>query len=364
MRVLHTIDSLRSETGGPARSVPGLCGALVNTGARVSLWARDVQNGYIPPEGVTLITGDLATLAKTAAKHDIIHDHGLWLSVNHKISQLARSLSLPRIVSTRGMLEPWALNHKKWKKRLAWRLYQKRDLSNVACIHATSKAEADQINKIGVRRPLSVIPNGVDVPLLAERAKRDVGKKTLLFLSRIQKKKGLLNLVGAWKQVQNPDWRIRIVGPEEDGHLNEVRSAAEEAGVIDDFLFEGPVEGNRKWDVIRSADLFVLPTHSENFGIAIAEALACEVPVITTKGTPWQELETEACGWWVDIGIAPLAEGLREAFSLKDTERQSMGVRGRELVKRKYTWPSIAARMLATYKWVLNRSNKPGCVRF
>ncbi len=128
------------------------------------------------------------------------------------------------------------------------------------------------------------------------------------------------------------------------------------------FQFTGPVEGQAKWDLYRRADLFVLPTFSENFGISVAEALAAGVPVITTHGAPWSALPQHQCGWWVPTGAAPLAEALREATSISDDARSAMGARGRQLVQQQFLWPKIAAEMRALYEWTLGLGPQPSSV--
>ena len=136
-----------------------------------------------------------------------------------------------------------------------------------------------------------------------------------------------------------------------------------EAGVESEFSFAGPVQEARKWDFFARADLFVLPSFSENFGLVVGEALAAGVPAITTRGTPWQELVTQRCGWWVDVGVEPLAAALREAVACSDAERAEMGRRGRRLVEEKYAWPAVARQMKAFYEWVLGGGPTPGCVQ-
>jgi glycosyltransferase involved in cell wall biosynthesis len=192
-----------------------------------------------------------------------------------------------------------------------------------------------------------------------------------LFLGRIHPIKGLVNLVQAWAAViRNPEfgirnsgkWRVVIAGGDESGHLAEVKAEIRRLKVDSDFEFAGQVEGGAKWDLYRSADLFVLPSHSENFGIVIAEALACGVPVIASRGTPWAELETHRCGWWVDNRPEILAAALRDAMGRTDAERREMGRRGEKLVEINYTWPAAARKMLAVYQWMLGTSPRPECL--
>lgn len=186
--------------------------------------------------------------------------------------------------------------------------------------------------------------------------------RVALFLSRVHPKKGLLELVRAWAQAAPQGWRLRIAGPDEGGHWAEVARELERLGLGAAVEYLGPVVGEAKAVLYRQADLFVLPTFSENFGLVVAEALTYGVPVITTRGAPWADLETYGCGWWIDTGVAPLVAALRQALALSDAERQAMGARGRDYVQR-YDWDRIAAETLALYRWVLGQGGRPACVR-
>jgi glycosyltransferase involved in cell wall biosynthesis len=308
--------------------------------------------------------GFSAALRALCREHriQILHNHGLWLPCNHAAAAVAASLKIPLITTPRGMLAPWAVAHKSWKKRLAWGLYQKRDILGAACLHATAEHEYRHLRALGLRQPVAVIPNGIEAPD-AVTQKRTDEPRTILFVGRIYPVKGLLNLVAAWGKVRASGWRIVIAGPDEAGHQAEVRRAIADAGLEGCFEFPGPVHDEAKWDLYRAADLFVLPSFTENFGLVVAEALACGVPVITTRGAPWAELGERGCGWWVEIGAEPLAAALREAMSLSDAERREMGARGRLLVEEKYAWPEIAKQMVSVYEWVLGGGPPPECVR-
>jgi glycosyltransferase involved in cell wall biosynthesis len=344
MRVLHTIDSLAPEKGGTSRSVPRLVRALAEHGVEVDL-------------------ADAAALRSANPAVDVIHDHGVWLASNHRSATLATSRRVPFVLSPRGMLEPWSLQHHRLRKRFAWMLYQGRDIGRAAMLHATASMEAENLRRLGLRQPIAVVGNGVDIPPPRPRVRRTDGIRTALFLSRIHPKKGLLDLVAAWARVRPEGWRVLIAGPDEGGHREVVRSAVASAQLERTFQFIGEVDDTAKWALYAAADLFVLPSYSENFGTVIAEALASEAPVITTTKTPWNELRTHDCGWWIDPGADTLAAALSEATALDAAVRDAMGARGRALVERRYSWRSAGAEMRDAYEWLLGGGAAPSCVQ-
>jgi glycosyltransferase involved in cell wall biosynthesis len=388
LKIVYTIADLQPESGGPSRSVSALATAVAEQGNEAEVIAleygrakltpripeKPVQTTFVPCRGA--LAGKLkwssrfkVTLRDRCQSEGnlILHDNGLWLSTNHTAAVVSRELKIPLIVSSRGMLTQWALQHKSWKKRLSWQLYQRRDLKSAQLLHATSAAEATDYRAAGLTQPIAVLPNGVE--LTAGLRESEVGNRksevrTLLFLGRIHPIKGLVNLVAAWKTVnwKLDKWRVVIAGGGEPSHVADLKAEIASRMVESDFEFVGPVEGKAKWDLYRSADLFVLPSHSENFGIVIAEALACGVPVIASRGTPWAELETHRCGWWVDNRPETLVAVLRDAMGRTDVERQEMGRRGRELVTNTYSWNGIAKQMSAVYRWMLGQGPKPECI--
>lgn len=386
MKVIHTIASLAAETGGPARTVRGLSAALSAAGADITLLtvaasdtggdAGESSSGQVDTFVVKarislgerrLWAPDFERALQRLVESErcqVIHDHGLWEATNQAAARVAESAGLPLIVSLRGTLEPWSRQHHRWRKQIAWRLYQRRHLRQARLIHVTSENEAQSARMAGLDTPLAIIPNGVDVSIMERPGVRvDKTIRTLLFLSRIHPIKGLLNLVEALRQIDLSGWRVILAGGDEDGHRAMVEAAVQAARLDGKVVFHGSVTDADKWELYRQADLFVLPSYSENFGLVVAEALASGVPVITTTGTPWQILQTHACGWWVDIGPGPLAAALRDAMALSDAERLAMGARGRQLVMTHFGWPAIARQMLAAYAWVVGEGPVPDCVR-
>ncbi len=378
-RVIHLTHSISRLGGGLFESVLHLCQSLRAAGG-VELSVVALADGRssedaarwtpIPtrthavrgPKAFGYAPGIVPDLL--AHNPDVLHLNGLWKYPSMAVNQWFRKTRRPYIVSPHGMLEPWALLHSRTKKRLAMLLFQAPCLRHAACIHATSVLELESVRAAGFRKPVALISNGVEMPpLSAVRASgSSQPKKTALFLSRIHPKKGLLNLIEAWRQVAPSDWRLVIVGPDEGGHLAEVRRAAHSAELERQVEFPGEAWGQARWQFYREADLFVLPTFSENFGLVIAEALACCVPVITTRATPWNELHSRKCGWWIETGVEPLVAALRQALAASPAELHDMGERGRILVTERYAWEPIGRMMAETYQWMAGRIPKPDYV--
>jgi len=345
--------SLAPAYGGPAYSVSRLATALAEAGAEVGLWSADgsvAGADLLPCDGaVRRLIGELRASA-TDFQPDVIHDNGLWLPHNHRVAEVAQASGRPRIVSTRGMLEPWALRHKRWKKAAAWRLYQRRDLERAAMLHATAEAEADNLAGMGLKPPIRTIPNGVDLPDLAPKRPPQGPMRTALFLGRIYPVKGLPMLVEAWGRARPAGWRLVIAGPDEAGHRREVELVVAAAGLGESVSFPGPVSGAAKAALLQDADLFVLPSHSESFGMALAEALAHATPVLTTTAVPWPALETRQCGWRASPTVDGIAAALSVATAQTRETLRAMGAAGRELVSAEYGWPRIADEFLTLYE--------------
>ena len=257
---------------------------------------------------------------------------------------------MPRVVSTRGMLEPWAVRHKPWKKKLAWRLYQRRDLGRASALHATAEPEAENLATFHLPAPIHTIPNGVDLPEPCARRRALRRARTAVFLGRLYPVKGLPMLVEAWARVRPPGWRLVIAGPDQGGHRRVVETAIAAARLGGVVTLLGEVSGPAKDELLSDADLFVLPSHSESFGMALAEALAHATPVLTTTAVPWPALEQRGCGWRCAPTPDGLAEALRIATACDDATRREMGAVGRAIVGETLGWRGVAGRFLALYE--------------
>jgi glycosyltransferase involved in cell wall biosynthesis len=223
--------------------------------------------------------------------------------------------------------------------------------------------EADHLRQLGLTVPIAIIPNGVVVPNQWKQSSSRDASRRALFLSRIHPKKGLPMLIDAWEEVRPHGWELVIAGPSESKHRGELEAEVQKHGLQDVVSFLGPVADENKWTLYRESDLFVLPTHSENFGVVVAEALASGIPALTTTGAPWSVLEERKCGWWVDPEESAIAGALREATQYTDKERLEMGRRGRKLVVKQFSWASVARKMKAAYQWVVGEASCPEFVR-
>jgi glycosyltransferase involved in cell wall biosynthesis len=380
MKAVHVIAGLDRHYGGPSESVPRLCAGLAALGIRVELHSvaghRTIETSepgqwrgsrrfpwdYEGVPGLRRFRASRAlakALLSEAAETDVFHNHGLWLMPNVYAGAVSSRVRRPLVVSPRGMFAGRALSLSRHKKRLFWWAVQGPAFSRVACYHATAEAEYHDIRAFGIRTPVAVIPNGVDLPL-ARVIPCTSGAKTLLFLGRLHPIKALSNLLRAWAQIEPgvADWCLRIIGPDDVGHGAELRAEIQQLR-LQRVSIEDPLYGDERTKLFNEVSLCILPSHSENFGMAAAEALAAGLPLIAGRGTPWSGVIAERCGWWVENDAASLSRAIAEATALPEGELAAMGARGQAWVARKFSWDSVAARTFHLYDWVLGRGAKP-----
>jgi len=373
MNVVHVVHGIREQASGTSVSVPLLCRYLTEIGVNLQLHVCEGRNyfnapyefychGYRNwPPRLGLSPAMKKALKKQALDANIFHVHGLWNAAHIYPEKATRGTDCNLVISPRGTLGAYPLSLSRWKKRALWYLWQRRVLEEAACIHATSEAEYKEVRDKGITSPVAVIPNGIDIPQVPNNNFKNSARiRRLVFLSRITPKKGLDNLLHAWVYVQDrfPDWQLDVTGIDDRGYEGRMKALAKNLE-LKRVVFTGPVYGKHKRQTLLGADLFVLPTHSENFGLAVAEALAHSIPVITTKGTPWRGLEQYQCGWWIDIGVDPLVETLKVALAESPEKLHVRGTRGREWMKRDFSWATVSKKMLKTYQWLTGSGGKP-----
>ena len=361
MRVLHFIPSIDRTSGGVgtymqllAKELGKLCELYIATSASNN--PLEIENAK-----VVIIPTDIKYLWRVKKawiqllndiKPNIVHVNCCWLPQSAFTQKWAQKLGYKVVLSPHGMLEPWIMARHYWTKKLpALLLYRKAAIRNADCLHATAETEKENLLKLGYNSKIKVVANGIDVDSIV--IKKDWHKKkNILFLSRVHVKKGiefLLEAVSLLKS-QMDGYIINIAGEGDDDYIISLKKKASELGIEKMVSFCGGVYGEDKWRLYREADVFVLPTYSENFGIVVSEALACGTPVITTKGTPWKELETEKCGWWTEIGTEATMKALLDFLSKDENTLKILGMNGRKLVENKYSTQKIAYDILDMYK--------------
>ena len=382
MEVLHCISSLDKSGGGPARSVPSLCIGLINIGIQSKILAYSSQNPNIEnlqksgveyclqKQPLTLRDRILGDSFVWGMNFDniIVHIQNFWPLCLHRVAKECRKHKIKYLISPRGTLEPWSLQQKWLKKKIAMIVYQRKDLANAACIHATAISEMEHIRSLGFKNPIAVIPNGININNYPLKSYNSVvnRKRTLLFLSRIHPKKGLDLLFKAWKELPlslTDDWQIHIAGEGDSSYsIDDLKQMIQRDFADLDIKILGPQYGKDKIRCYHNADLFILPTHSENFGMVIAEAMCCGVPVITTNGTPWKELKEKGIGWYTDVSVEALKDALKDALCKTDIELKERGILSRKIILQEYSMEAVANKFKSLYLWINEEGDKPDFV--
>lgn len=371
MKIIQVATNVEKKSDGVAYVVLQLYKALRNLNTQVELHTLGVSSSSMFSDEFLVYPSIgfwrfgvspkmLCSLQAICKKAQIIHNHGLWRAPNIYASKAKRGTNCKLITSPHGMLSDWALVRFSWKKKIAGWLGQTKALKNTDMFHATAEKELHEIRALGLIQPVAIIPSGVDmVDLLKLRScTENCSHKTLLFLGRLHPVKGIDLLLRVWPKIAQvfQNWQLKVVGPIDRPYAKEI---LKQGKMLPRVVFLGELSGNEKFKAYADADIFVLPTFSENFGMTIAEALVCGTPVITTKNAPWSGLIDHNCGWWINLSEEDLISILRQAMSKDPLELKAMGARGRDWMARDFSWQSVGEKMLNSYQWLLGECDKP-----
>lgn len=379
-RVAHVVESMDDSYGGPARSIPELCKCQIDTGLLPIIYTASrtgaivnatLDSGSLPvrvfhqygSDKLRFCPGLLAALLADvrAGRIEAIHLHSPWNFVAFAAWMASRLGGVRLVFSPRGSLFAWSLSQGRWRKNLAWYAFMRRMLQHAYAIHVTDRSEEEAVRLLGVTTRIETVPNSINIDEVGEVPQRDRAREVLglpaggryaLFMSRIHPKKGLVELLSAWEEERMAEsgWQLLIVGPESDpAYVAEVRGLAARPSMAGSVRLLPPVYGPGRLDYFAASDLFVLPSHSENFGNSIAEAMLAGLPVITTSGTPWSDIATQGLGWYISLGPAELRGALREASHAPLATLQSMGRRGQEYVLARFSRTAIREKVWRLY---------------
>ncbi len=312
-------------------------------------------------------------LKEALQRHDpeIIHLHGLWMIISKSCHQWHQQTKRPYIISSHGMMDSWALHHAGWKKRIAACLYENRNLRDAACLHALSEHEVRQYRDYGLRNPIALISNGIDIPSCATETMLPPWKnlfsdesKVLLFLGRLHPKKGILELLEGWKRSghRRDEWKLVIGGWDDGGYQAVILKRLAALHLSQEVFLLGPQFGAMKDACFRTANAFILSSHSEGLPVGVLEAWSYGLPVVMTPACNLPIGFERAAAIPIEPQADSIAAGLEKLFAMSDVERIHMGSNGRQLVEKSFSWSTIAAQMKSVYQWMLGQGAKPDCV--
>jgi glycosyltransferase involved in cell wall biosynthesis len=321
----------------------------------------------LPPRSFGYSPGMLGEMLRKDA--DIVHCHGIWMFPSVACTAWAMVSKRPYLISTHGMLDPWAIKNSRWKKVPAGWLYEGSHLRSAACMRALGISEAQSIRHYGLSNPICIVPNGIDLQnILPVDNHADRELKTLLYLGRIHPKKGLQNLLLAWRLLQRRNrqdakrWELAIVGWDQSGHEDRLRALAHDLGLSQSVRFLGPRFGPDKAASYSSAEAFILPSFSEGLPMVVLEAWAYALPVIMTPYCNLPEGFENDAAIKIDPEISSIVHSLETLVSMSNAERQAMGSKGRKLVEEHFAWPKIGKEMSLVYEWIVGDGPPPACV--
>jgi glycosyltransferase involved in cell wall biosynthesis len=369
MKLCHIVPSLEEQHGGPSKSVRALCSAMADGGSDVELLATDPG---APAEGRRETAGPLrvrifrrdwpqricpsAGLRQALATHDgaILHHHSIWLRTLHYAHQQAQRSGRPLVISPRGMMSTWAWRHRGWRKRLSRAFIHPGALEQATAWHATSVEEEQEIRALGFRQPICVAPNGVEAATSADIASAaahwrelcpDVSRRRVaLFYSRFHQKKRVLELIDLWRASAPADWLLLLVGIPQDYTPEMLEHYAHKTpGSARVLAFSGA----GRPPPYAVASLFLLPSHNENFGLVIAEAMAHGVPVVVTDTTPWRAINNDGLGWCVPWDN--YATTLIRATGESSAQLAERGRAAQTWVIREFSWAKSAETLVSFY---------------
>ena len=359
--------------GGMVPSILGMTGALAGRGSEVRIVTPTASrlDGTAVPSGVSLYGPD-SDLEAAVRVADVVHLHGLWQGHTRRGARAARAARVPYLIAAHGMAEPWALRQKRLKKKVYTALVEGRNLRLASCLHALSRPEVEHLRDLAPRTPICLVPNGVDLDRfknLPDRREFEsehpevIGKTLILFFGRLHAKKGLDLLAEAFEALSRDHHEAHLlIAGNDDGALVPFRDRIVAAGLIDRVSILGHLSGESARRAWGAADAFVLPSYSEGFSMAVLEALARRLPALITTACHFPELAETGGGIVVEPTPLGVSRGLRQLLESSDSDRKSLGRRGRALVEARYTWQKQAARLADVYRWLVGGGNPPEAV--
>jgi glycosyltransferase involved in cell wall biosynthesis len=396
VKVIHVVENFDDSYGGPAQTIAYNCMHLDQFNCESEVhslrWHKNEINSLTKLYNISWTSYPMRFSKKISYSHKlsngieksieksidekniIIHTNNQWNYPIYCASKIKQKYDINIVCSLHGAISAYALSQKGKVKNIAWKLFQKKIFQQADCVHATNESELERFKKLIPKTNCALISNGIDFTEFSNMPSRKESLKKLhysekreyiLFLSRVDKIKGLDVLIKSFAKIKNKLQNVDILigGPIHDqAYFHYISKLITKHKIFDRVFFTGMLTGEKRINAYAAAKLFILPSYSENFGIVVAEALAAGIPVITTTGTPWSELEEYNCGWWIDLSVENLKNSILAAFELSEAKREEMGRNGKKLIKEKYGWEDKVSKMRQVYDWLAKKTRKPDFV--
>lgn len=375
MKILQTIAGFGAKSGGTSTCTYDLLTAMHREGYEVDLMTLAVRDSSdrlmgkgeewikaLPYDGISPY-GYSCNMNRFLRQtdYDLYHTNGMWMHCNHETCVMARNKKKPYIITPHGMLYPQALARSAWKKKLLLAIGGvNKDLKVATCIHVTCIEEMEHYRALGYKNPVAVIPNPVPMPDFIKDIVRENSVKRIGFLGRLHPRKNVEALIDAWIMLGNKVKysQLVIMGKGDVNYERMLRDKVRRQG-LKNVEFAGFVNGREKFERLASLTALCVPSDFENFGMIVTEALSVGTPVIASLGTPWQDLSSHHCGYWINNDIETLAKTIQEVLILSELDIAEMGRNGKRLVEEKYSDTQVAMMMCRLYEWILNGGEKP-----
>lgn len=376
MKVLHTITDLNLSSGGAASATYNLFNELTKKDCDITmltLLPQDVNDEIIAEgnnikalkfDGISpfVYSKNLKQYLETHNEYDIYHANGIWTYPTYKTLKTANKREKASLVTIHGMLNRNALKVSYWQKKLFMKLFQYKQLQNATIIHSTSMYEAECIREVGLKTPIALIPNGIITDNLPKLNNTDVWR--IGFVGRLDRIKNIESLIKAWGLLKDKtkDCELLIIGgTRDDNYKNEILKLVQDLK-LDNIRFTGQLTPKEVKEEIAKLRILILPSHSENFGMVIPEALSMGIPCIASKNTPWEDLKDYNCGWWVNNDYNTLAETILETMTLPKDKYYTLSRNGIILVNDKYSISATSNKMIELYDYIYGKISKPNFI--
>lgn len=294
---------------------------------------------------------------------DIYQAQGVWQYNTYALVDVARKRGKPYIITPRGMLYPQDIaKSKSWFKKMSLKIRLLDDLNRAACVHVTCEDEMNHCRNLGVTSPIAIVPNPVEIKEYPITKKDQVFR--LGYLGRISRRKNVEGLIYAWSELGDKvkdNAELLIIGGGDEEYMAFLKKEVARLN-LSNVRFTGFISGQEKEEALSSLSVLAMPSEFENFGNVIVEGLVRGIPCIATTGAPWKDLEDYQCGWWVEYNQAAITKAVQSALETPAEGLYAMGVRGKKLMKEKYSIEAVAKQMKEMYEWLLGRSEKPDFV--